>query len=272
MSLISIDIEKCVKDSICAAECPVKIIDLKNGFPEIMSGGEVFCINCGHCVAVCPTAAISHKKVTPEDCLEIREDLKIETEQAEQFFRQRRSIRTYKKKPVEKELLEKAITLASHAPSGHNRQPVNWHVIYDREELVSLCAHVIDWMKWMIKEQPETATFFGLEMIVQGYEAGVDLITRDTPHLILAHGHQKSLAAQPACIIAMTWLELSLPSFGLGGCWCGFFNSAAMFWPPLQKALGLPEGHMSYGAMMVGYPKYAYHRMPPRNAPKITGL
>ncbi|MBF0201301.1 MAG: nitroreductase family protein [Desulfamplus sp.] len=272
MNLISIDREKCVKDAICAAECPVKIIDVQNGFPEIIKGTEKFCINCGHCVAVCPSAALSHKNISIEDCLEINPDLAIGPQQVEQFLRSRRSIRSYKKKPVEKELLEKLITLAGHAPSGHNLQPVHWHVIHEREELTKLCSHVVDWMRWMIKEQPQAAALLELEMVVKGQEAGNDIITRDAPHLILAHGIQKSPIAQPACTIALTWLELTLPSFGLGGCWCGFFNAAAMFWPPLQKELGLKQGHISYGAMMVGYPRYAYHRMPPRNPPRITGL
>ena len=31
MSLITIDQELCDKDGICAAECPMRIIDMKNG-------------------------------------------------------------------------------------------------------------------------------------------------------------------------------------------------------------------------------------------------
>jgi hypothetical protein len=38
----------------------------------------------------------------------------------------------------------------------------------------------------------------------------------------------------------------------------------------MQKALALPEGHQSYGAMMVGYPKFNYHRLPSRKPPPIT--
>ncbi|MBF0204942.1 MAG: 4Fe-4S binding protein, partial [Desulfamplus sp.] len=45
MDFITIDQEKCVKDGICAAECPVLIINVSNGFPEITKGTEGFCIN-----------------------------------------------------------------------------------------------------------------------------------------------------------------------------------------------------------------------------------
>jgi len=63
---------------------------------------------------------------------------------------------------------------------------------------------------------------------------------------------------------------LAAPSLGLGTCWAGYFTAAANFYPPLQEALALPQGHLPYGAAMVGYPKYGYQRMPPRNKPEIT--
>ncbi|MBF0259999.1 MAG: nitroreductase family protein [Desulfamplus sp.] len=272
MDMITIDQEKCVKDGICAAECPTLIINAQKGFPEIVKGAQSFCINCGHCVAVCPTAALSHKNLSPEDCMQINKEMLPAPEQMELFLRNRRSIRAYKKKQVPKDILQQIITIASHAPSGHNRQPVQWHVIYERDELTQLCGHVIDWMKWMIKEKPDMAKAMELELVVAGYEAGSDILTRGTPHLILAHGNKHDFSSESSCTIAMTWLELALPSFGLGGCWCGYFNAATMFWPPLQAALGLPKNNLSYGAMMVGYPKFAYHRIPPRNKAVITGL
>ena len=64
--------------------------------------------------------------------------------------------------------------------------------------------------------------------------------------------------------------SLGATGMGLGGCWAGYFNAAVNTFPPMQQALGLPEGHQCYGAMMIGYPKFRYHRMPERKAPSIT--
>ena len=75
--------------------------------------------------------------------------------------------------------------------------------------------------------------------------------------------------APEACTIALAYLELAAPSFGLGACWAGYFNAAANFWPPMQDALDLPEEHISFGAMMVGYPKFEYQRLPLRNEARI---
>ncbi|MBT7790751.1 MAG: hypothetical protein HN757_17975 [Calditrichaeota bacterium] len=39
---------------------------------------------------------------------------------------------------------------------------------------------------------------------------------------------------------------------------------------PLQEALDFPVNFTNYAAMLVGYPKRKYHRMPTRNEPRIT--
>jgi hypothetical protein len=38
----------------------------------------------------------------------------------------------------------------------------------------------------------------------------------------------------------------------------------------LQETLALPEEHQSFGAMMVGYPKFEYQRIPMRKEAQIT--
>lgn len=272
MDLFSINMDKCLQDGICAEICPMKIIKIRNGFPEPVNDAKTYCINCGHCVAVCPVSAFSHMNLKPENCLDIYEKNRLDIEQVQQFFLSRRSIRKYKNKQIEKSVLRKIIGIATHSPSGHNCQPVEWHVIYERKRLNQLCLHVIDWMKHMLAVEPEHASAMNLDRVVAGHAAGFDTITREAPHLILVHGKEDEQTSQYACIIAMAWLELTLSSFGLGGCWCGFFNRAAMAWKPLQEALGFPEEHTSFGAMMVGYPKYKYHRIPTRNKPVIRGI
>jgi nitroreductase len=70
--------------------------------------------------------------------------------------------------------------------------------------------------------------------------------------------------------IALTFLDLAAPTVGLGACWAGFFMMAAAQSPQLQELLALPEGHACCGALMIGYPKYAYHRLPTRKEPAIS--
>ncbi|MDO9110823.1 MAG: nitroreductase family protein [Desulfatirhabdiaceae bacterium] len=272
MSLVTIDAEKCQRDGICVAECPARLLELKPGgaVPETIPEADELCIGCGHCVAVCPFGALSHKNLSPQECAPVRKELVVGAEQAEQFLRSRRSIRVYKKTPVEKNTLLKLIDVARFAPSGHNSQPVRWLVIQESKEVLRLAGMVIDWMRYVQKEHPAMAQTLHMERAISAWEAGKDPICRNAPHLVVAYGDKSNMTAQSACVIALTYLELAASAFGLGACWAGYFNAAATFWPPLQGALALPENHASYGAMMIGYPKFAYHRLPERNEANIT--
>ena len=67
--------------------------------------------------------------------------------------------------------------------------------------------------------------------------------------------------AQSTCTIALTYLELAAAGMGIGACWAGYLNAAANSFAPLTEKLPLPENHRCYGAMMIGYPRYGYHRL-----------
>jgi len=272
MSLFTVDQKKCRRDGLCVAECPAKIIEIvgTEDFPTPIAEAEELCINCGHCVSICPHEALSLKTMSPKDCLPLRKELLLSPEHCEHFLRSRRSIRSYKKKRVSRDLLQKLIEIARYAPTGHNSQSVHWLVIEDATEVKRLGGLVADWMRFMLTENAEYAFSMNMDRVVAAWDKGIDRILRSAPHLIVAHGLSTMPLSKSSCFIVLTYLELAAPSFGLGTCWAGYFSAAANFYPPLQEALALPEGHLSYGSAMIGYPMYRYQRMPPRNKPEIS--
>ena len=238
--------------------------------PSLARGGELRCITCGHCVAVCHSGALRHRAMEPEECLLISKKLLPSAAQVEHLMKSRRSIRVYKEKPVEREILAKLIDIAHYAPSAGNSQPVHWLVIEDREEVKRLSGLVVDGMRSMIKKTPGVADLSYLDFMVSAWDWGMDMIMRGAPHLIVAHANKYLGFPQVDCHIALTYLELAADSLGLGVCWNGFFQMAAAGYPPIMEALQLPEGHQVYGAMMIGYPKYKYSRIPLRNEAKVV--
>lgn len=272
MSIISIDPSKCKRDGICVATCPMGLIEMtdQEAYPTPIAVAEKLCINCGHCVAVCPQGALSLKTMKPKDCVPISKDLFPSSEAAKHLLTARRSIRRYTNQPVERKILAEMIDTARYAPSGHNVRPVDWLVIDDTNEVNRLAAMVIDWMRFCIKEKPEMAKPLHMDLVVAAWEKGEDKVCRSAPHVIVTHAPGAMGVAQSSCTIALTYLELTAFSMGLGACWAGYFSLAANFYPPMTKALNLPEGHQCFGAMMVGYPKYRYHRIPLRNEAVIT--
>jgi len=272
MSLFTVDVEKCNHDRLCVENCPAQIIVFDDDcqIPLPSEDAEEICISCGHCVAICPTGALSHTSMTPEDCQPIQRELLPRPEQVEHFLRSRRSIRTYTDQTVDRKLLTHMINTACYAPTGGNSQPVQWHIIYDPNEVQRLAGLVVDWMRHTMQKQPTYATDLHLNRLVADWDSGKDRICRSAPHVVIAHASKDHGSALSSCTIALTYLELVAYGSGLGACWAGYFTAAANLWPPMMKALGLPDGHKCFGAMMIGYPKYKYRRISLRNPAKIT--
>lgn len=272
MNQINIDSEKCRHDGICAAVCPMNIIEMKDesSVPELVAGMEDLCIQCGHCVAVCPHGALSLDGIKTEECPPVRAELAPGSEQVEHFFRSRRSIRAYKDKAVEREKIARLIEMAHYAPTGTNSQQVQWLVINSREKLHALGEMIIDLVRILIKEGHPLAKTHRLDRSVAAWEAGRDPVLRGAPALVIAHAPQSYALAQVDCSIALTYLDLAAPTAGLGTCWAGYFMFAAAQYPPLRQALALPEGNVCFGALMMGYPQYKYHRLPPRKETVIS--
>jgi nitroreductase/NAD-dependent dihydropyrimidine dehydrogenase PreA subunit len=270
MSLFTIDSDKCDKCGICAAECPMGLITLQEGsIPTPIDVAEEQCINCGHCLAVCPSAALSLEKMPLPQCPSPDKSLLPSSEQFTEMVRTRRSIRAYKNKKVDRDELAKIIDTAHYAPTGKNTQLVNWLVYNDAEVVKELAGLCIDWMRDEVSKNTSLAAVFDMPKLVQAWDSGYDPILRGAPALVITHVPKEYLGATD-CTIALTTLELAAFANGLGTCWAGYFQFAYSKWPALQEALNIPEGNISYGSMMVGYPKFSYNKLPLRNPTTIT--
>lgn len=269
MGLFNIDKELCDNDGICAVECPAHIIKMTDEGPAPVPGAEEVCIQCGHCVAVCPKGAFGLEFLLPGQCMPVKKDLALDADQVEHFLRSRRSIRRYKDKPVPRELFEKALSIACCAPTGSNRQSVKWLAVDKREDIQKIGAHVIDWMRLVVKKNPAVAQMMNMETLISQWDKGIDRICRDAPQLVFAYASNEIGSGAADCHTALAYLELALPGFGLGSCWAGYVNYAAGQWPDLAALLNLPAGHTCHGALMVGFPKFKYYRAPLRNTPTI---
>ena len=271
MDIIRINQETCIKCGTCAANCPRRLIDFKpKQFPQKSILAESICTKCGHCVIVCPTGSLIHREMPIETCSPLRDELKISAEQCEYLLRSRRSIRVFKNQPVPREVITHLIEIARYAPTGHNRQDVEWLIIDDKEKLNSLEEIGLEWMRWMIKNQPPQASTFDMEVMLKQAEIEKSRLLRGAPVLIVTHSPIDSPMGAASCTIALTFLDLIAKSQGLGCCWGGMINLSANAFPPMKDAILVPEGHKAFGYMMLGYPKFSYHKLPFRKPPVIT--
>ena len=146
----------------------------------------------------------------------------------------------------------------------------HWAVVEDPAEVRRLAGMVVDSIRRAIEKAPEEAETMGLPRVVASWDEGYDRICRGAPHVIVAHADKNWPYSTEDCTLALSLLDLYATSVGLGTCWAGYFYKAINAYPPLFEALGLPSDHLAFGAIMVGYPKFRYQHIPPRNPPRVA--
>ena len=145
--MMKIDIEKCTGCGKCVKDCfsgDIKIVDGKAKFRNIV------CINCGHCIAVCPINAVSTDKYNMDDVKDYnKEEFSIEADNLLNFIKFRRTVRQFKDKEVEEEKLLKIIEAGRFTQTGSNMQDVSYIVVREGlEKLKSLTLESLNKLEW----------------------------------------------------------------------------------------------------------------------------
>jgi nitroreductase/Pyruvate/2-oxoacid:ferredoxin oxidoreductase delta subunit len=268
MALVEFNQETCTKCGACVDACPgCIIIPRKDSYPRLFPGADDFCMRCGHCVGVCTTDSVIHKEMSLEQCPSIDANLEASFEQVSQLIKGRRSIREFQEKPVPREEIESIIDVARYAPTGHNMQEVRWLVIDDPDELKRLTDIGVDWFRSMSGGDSPWAQ--QMQAILRMHELGINIFLRNAPAVVVTYAGKDNHIAATDCVIALSYFDLAAKAAGLGCFWNGYLYFSAQSFPPMEKAVGLPEGMKCYAAMGAGYPKYKYQRIPVRKPPDV---
>lgn len=272
MPLFTIDDEKCLREGMCAAECPAGcIVFEQDQLPIPHEKKYAYCIECGHCMAVCPKGAILLERFSEPAVLKDRE-LKVSSAQIAQFLKGRRSVRAFRNEALGHDMLEELLNITQYAPSGHNARPVKWAVAATPEKVREVAELTANWMRAEVEEETAMASALHLAGIVRAWDAGTDIICRHAPALAIAHGPKRGITPKEDGVIAVTYLELAAASEGLGACWCGYVNMAANTDEALRRALGISEKSVAYGALMLGKPVRKSSGIPPRPKAQVNWL
>jgi nitroreductase/NAD-dependent dihydropyrimidine dehydrogenase PreA subunit len=273
--------ELCRGCGLCVSVCKDFSLEVVDG-KVCKSKSAVFgCIGCGHCMAICPQGAIriDGRFTSGTDLFPLpRKEEASAFEPYLKLLQRRRSIREFKDKPVERELIDKILDAASQAPMGLPPSDVNVLVMDTSEKVRIFSFNFCDYLKglrWMTsgwflalarpfwgKENDLMLRNFVKQMIdtfISAKEKGENLVTYDAPAAFYFYGSPYSDPADP--IIAATYAMLAAESLELGTCMLGgvhpFIQSgraAAKF----RKEHGIRYKSREGLILIIGYPAVKY--------------
>ena len=257
MREIVIDKHLCIRCGQCALSCPSRLYLRKTlkEYPALIDHAGDFCIACNHCVAICPTSAISVDGINGDQCEPFDKNAIPRFEYIASLVRMRRSIRRYTDEALDKRVIEQLLNVVRWAPSAKNGLPVKWIVMNDRERVKELAGLVV---KWLLGRP-------GMEKMGEAWNNGIDPIFRRAPCVIVAYTDQTAIWPVVDTTIAVETLDLCVTAMRLGSCWAGFFIQAAQHDPNIKSWLGLEPTETVHGGLMIGHiAEEFYQKIPHR--------
>ena len=254
----TVDADKCTQCDACILDCPRRIIFRTGAVPEILPQSEAVCLKCQHCMAVCPTGAVSILGLRPEDSMTVSPAALPTAHQMHALLRTRRSIRQYTKENVSPALIDELLATVANAPTGRNERDLRFLVVDDQTVMQTLLHRILDTLEAKIQRNEPLPGF--LPSAIKAYkEHGVDHIFRGAPHLLVVSAGKKSTCGKEDVDLALAYFELLAQSSGLGTVWCGFLKIIVDAAPELRPLLNLGPDTPFY-AMLFGYPAVQYAR------------
>ncbi|MDQ2879810.1 MAG: coenzyme F420-0:L-glutamate ligase [Actinomycetota bacterium] len=179
----------------------------------------------------------------------------------------RRSVRLYRRDPVDPEALRRAVGVALRAPAPHHTRPVRFVWLADRQ----VRHRLLEAMRqaWRTDLHSDGLADDRIELRVQRgdllYDAPEVLVPVAVPDGAHAYPDSRRQAAEEAMFTvaagaAVQALLVGLAVEGLGSCWVG----STLFCPDLVRAeLTLPPDWRPLGAIAVGHPTQPLQPRPP---------
>lgn len=275
-----VDLETCLGDGICAEICPEDILEMVDEKAATVESRADACIECGQCVAVCPTESMAMPRLPAEDFERLPEQ-PFEYQAFFDFLRRRRSVRVFKETPVGRDVIERILDAGATAPMGFPPHSTEVAVIDEREELDFLLEQLVKDYDFMVKgfSNPIMRTIIRLNAGAESFHAlknhildvakhandvyrerGIDNYMRGAPALMLFHGNRWAMSYEENAHLVCHHAMLAALSLGLGSTIIGLIPPVVDRSKLLRERYGIPKDNKVCTSLVLGYPKYRYRQ------------
>ncbi|MFZ5644681.1 MAG: nitroreductase family protein [Bacillota bacterium] len=277
---VFIDKENCTVCGLCVKVCKGDILHTVDGEVEIDLSRLFGCIGCGQCMAVCPKNCITvqGRCLSMDSLTELPEYTnKTDYEQLKALMLGRRSVRDYKDREIEQEVIDKILDAARTAPMGIPPSEVHILVLKGRDKVREFSNDMVDYMqktRWLF--QPPAAyvyrPFIGKASyeLIQGFmlplidvlhrkrKENSDWLLYSAPLAMLFHASPYADPVDPH--IPATYAMLAAESMGLGSCMIGSVAPFLKYSKKIKAKYKIkPQNQMGI-VVVFGYPAVRYTR------------
>ncbi len=264
----TVDPAKCIRCGACIRDCAPAILKFGvSGFPELIEGEASSCTKCQHCLAVCPEAAVSIFGREPGASLPVEQ--RMDSDRLLSLIAGRRSFRSYRRENLDRDILEKLLSMLAWVPTGVNSHSLDFSVVSDLSVMDEIRSYVNSRILEMMKFDPPPAAVKGLMRYRRQILEGRDVIFRGAPHMIVVSAKEDSPCPAIDPMIALSYFELYAQSLGVGTVWCGLAMGMLLLFPELRTRIGIPEGWRPGYVMLFGPTDLRYPRATQPEAARI---
>jgi len=286
--MTEINQETCKKCGLCAKACAAKIIKEIEGEFRVAEYPDWGCIKCGLCMAVCPTKSILVPGFNYDDFASLPRT-KLGFDSLYDMLLSRRSVRSYKKTPVPRDILNSIIRATATAPMGVPPSKVEFTIFdkrLDIETLIGMIAKDYEELLWIMKtplrlmirlshgkilyEILKKHVMPAARLCLEERERGRDVFTYGAPALILFHGSPHGESIMEDIWIAASYASVAAQSLGLGSCFIGMIPPVVDRNKKLKAKFGISEENRVLACMIVGYSDIKFKRMIPRELSAVS--
>ena len=257
----SVDKERCIGCEACVKECIFDIPVMSDGFPILNREQEGECIGCQHCMAVCPTGALSVMGLNPDTAINLSAGMPT-AEQMALLIKGRRSVRQYHNRALPGETLSFLLETALYAPTAVNNSQVMFTVVEDLGTMDAIRHAAYDALRAkMANGGLGPGMEYLEERMAQSKGDEADVIFRNAPHMLVASAPREEMVPEVDCLIALSYFELLAASKGVGALWCGLAKVVlTQMVPHILAELGVPDSHTVGYVLVFGEPDVRFQR------------
>lgn len=287
---ITLDTEKCNDCGICAEVCKGAPLVMTDGRLEVDEPRFFGCIGCGHCMCVCPRECIqiNGRDMDPADVIPLPDKAsRADYQQLYDLMLSRRSVRNFRDRLVEPEMIDKIVAAVTTAPMGLPPSDVEILVLDTPAKVQEFAANVVTVMKksrWFFspilsfllrpflgREYIESVDSFirpTLNIFIEETAKGQDYLLYNAPLAMYFHCSPYSDPADP--LVAATYAMLAAESLGLGSCMIGTPAYFIKYSKDFKQKYNLPAKNQPGIVVIFGYPRIKFRKALRRRLAKVT--